>query len=81
MPVAINHFETSESGPKLPEGPIMSPKPGPTLDMAVAAPENAVKLSSPVSDKSSARMIKKKKYRKIKLITEAETVSLIIWPL
>ena len=37
---------------KFPFGPIMSPKPGPTFDIEVAAPEIADKKSSPEIDKS-----------------------------
>ena len=39
------HFEISETWLKLPFGPIISPKPGPTFDIAEAAAENAVRKS------------------------------------
>tara|TARA_B100000131_G_scaffold283710_1_gene291831 strand:+ start:405 stop:695 length:291 start_codon:yes stop_codon:yes gene_type:complete len=41
------HFEISETLLKFPFGPIISPRPGPTLDIEVAAPEIADKKSSP----------------------------------
>tara|TARA_B100001121_G_C18405521_1_gene487557 strand:+ start:382 stop:546 length:165 start_codon:yes stop_codon:yes gene_type:complete len=43
---------------KLPLGPIIDPRPGPTLDIDVAAPEIDVIKSRPVSD-SKAVIIKK----------------------
>tara|TARA_B100001173_G_C15908071_1_gene512894 strand:+ start:546 stop:845 length:300 start_codon:yes stop_codon:yes gene_type:complete len=46
------HFDISETWLKFPFGPIMSPKPGPTFDIEVAAPEIADKKSSPEIDKS-----------------------------
>ena len=42
------HFEIFETSPKFPFGPIISPRPGPTFDMAVADPETADKKSRPV---------------------------------
>ena len=46
---AINsHLAGSFRPPKLPEGPIWDPSPGPTLESAVAAPEIEVIRSSPV---------------------------------
>ena len=52
MPKHKSHFETSETSLKLPLGPIISPKPGPTLEIEVAAPETADRKSKPVIDKS-----------------------------
>ena len=46
---------------KLPSGPIIFPNPGPTLDIAVADPESADIKSSPLRDKSAARIKKIKK--------------------
>ena len=40
---------------KSPLGPIVDPKPGPTLDIDVAAPEIEVTKSSPVKDSITAR--------------------------
>ena len=39
---------------KSPLGPIVEPKPGPTLDIDVAAPEIEVTKSSPVKDSITA---------------------------
>jgi len=52
------HFEISGSDEKFPLGPITEPKPGPTLDIDVAAPEIEVIKSSPVNE-SNAVIIKK----------------------
>ena len=60
---------------KLPLGPIISPRPGPTLDIEVAAPEIADKKSSPEIDKSIEIIKNKSKYEKIKIITEFIKVS------
>ena len=46
---------------KLPFGPITSPNPGPTLDIAEAEPEIAVIKSKPSKDKRVARIKKMKK--------------------
>ena len=64
------HFDTSETWLKFPFGPIMSPRPGPTLDIAVAAQETADKKSRPVIDNSIDIIKNKNKYEKIKIITE-----------
>ena len=45
------HFETSGKLEKLPLGPIIEPKPGPTFEIEVAATEIAVTKSNPVKDK------------------------------
>ena len=52
---------------KFPLGPTISPKPGPTLDIAVAAPDTAVIKSKPFKDNNVAKMKKIKKYIKNKL--------------
>ena len=41
---------------KFPFGPIIDPKPGPTLEIEVAAPEIEVIKSKPVQDKSAVRL-------------------------
>ena len=46
---------------KLPLGPITSPKPGPTFDIAVAEPDIAETKSKPSKDRSAAKMKKMKK--------------------
>tara|TARA_Y100000768_G_C23681332_1_gene542431 strand:+ start:336 stop:683 length:348 start_codon:yes stop_codon:yes gene_type:complete len=64
------HFEISETWLKLPFGPIISPKPGPTFDIAVAAPDIADKKSNPEID-SKIEIIKNiNRYEKIKTKTE-----------
>tara|TARA_B100001123_G_scaffold334614_1_gene377939 strand:- start:39 stop:317 length:279 start_codon:yes stop_codon:yes gene_type:complete len=40
---------------KLPLGPITSPKPGPTFEIAEADPDKAVTKSKPFNDKSAAK--------------------------
>ena len=46
---------------KLPLGPIIPPKPGPTFDIAVAEPDIAETKSKPSKDRSAAKMKKMKK--------------------
>ena len=46
---------------KLPLGPIMSPNPGPTFDIAEAEPDSAVIKSKPFKDRNAAKMKKIKK--------------------
>ena len=47
------HLEKSERLEKLPLGPIISPKPGPTFEIDVAAAEIAVIKFNPSSDNSA----------------------------
>ena len=54
MPTVSSHLAASGSDEKLPAGPIMVPRPGPTLHTAVAAPLNAVVQSSPIRLKPKA---------------------------
>jgi hypothetical protein len=58
MPRVKIHFEISGNDEKSPLGPIIGPKPGPTFEIEVAAPEIAVIKSSPVKE-SRAVSIKK----------------------
>ena len=51
------HLDTSGINLKFPLGPITSPKPGPTFDIDVAAPDIADKKSRPVIDSSIATNI------------------------
>ena len=51
------HLEMSGRDEKLPFGPIVDPRPGPTFEIEVAAPEIAVKKSRP--DKDNKAEIKK----------------------
>ena len=48
----------SGSVEKLPLGPIIEPKPGPTLEIEVAAPEIEVTKSRPVSDNKAVKIKK-----------------------
>ena len=50
MPRLNAHLEGLESEEKLPVGPIISPNPGPTLEIEVAAPDIEVIKSKPVKD-------------------------------
>ena len=49
------HLALSGSGLKVPAGPIMSPNPGPTLEIDVTAPDIAVMKSKPTSESAIAR--------------------------
>ena len=75
MPNERSHFEESEISLKFPLGPIISPRPGPTLDIEVAAAEIADKKSKPVIDSKIDKNIKRKRYEKIKMITEFKKLS------
>ena len=52
------HFEISGKEEKFPLGPIIDPKPGPTLDIDVADAEIEVSISRPVKDKIRAIITK-----------------------
>ena len=43
-------METSGNDEKFPFGPIIDPRPGPTFDIEVAAPDIEVSKSSPLKD-------------------------------
>ena len=64
------NFNCSDTWLKFPFGPIISPSPGPTLDIAVAAPETADRKSKPVNDNNIATIKKINKYEKMKINTE-----------
>ena len=51
IPALRAHFDMLDNEEKLPSGPIISPSPGPTFDIAVAAPETEVTKSKPFKDK------------------------------
>ena len=53
MPIVKIHLEKSGNEEKLPLGPIIDPKPGPTFEIEVAAPEIAVIKSSPFKDNNA----------------------------
>ena len=50
MPNVNIHFETSGNEEKFPFGPITAPRPGPTFEIEVAAPDIEVMKSKPVKD-------------------------------
>ena len=56
MPIAKSHLAASGRAAKLPAGPMMGPSAGPTLQIAVAAPETAVMKSSPSAPSAAARI-------------------------
>ena len=56
------HFETSGRDEKSPLGPIVDPKPGPTLEIDVAAPEIDVIKSKPLKDNKAAKIKNITKY-------------------
>ena len=58
MPTVKIHLEISGKDEKSPLGPIIGPKPGPTFDIDVAAPEIAVIKSRPVNDNNAAKIKK-----------------------
>ena len=64
--MANSHLAGSESDWKFPAGPMISPRPGPTLPTACAAPDTLVMKSSPVAARASASAAKVKKYTKQK---------------
>ena len=66
---------------KLPEGPMIGPRPGPTLASAVPAPLVAVMKSNPSMPKVAANKQKITANRKKKLITESATESGMALPL
>ena len=53
MPILNTHLEKSGRREKLPFGPIIVPRPGPTLEIDVAAPEIEVIKSRPVKDNNA----------------------------
>ena len=59
----------------MPAGPMVAPRPGPTLAMAVAAPDAAVTKSRPSMPSATAKSAKLVTNRKKKLITDSDTPS------
>ena len=55
---------------KLPDGPIISPSPGPTFANAVVAPDIAVIKSKPVNDNNKAIIKNINKKANIKVMTD-----------
>lgn len=60
MPALKIHLALSGSDLKVPVGPIVSPRPGPTFEMDVSAPDIAVRKSSPTIDNAIASRAKDK---------------------
>ena len=54
MPALRIHLALSGSVLKVPVGPIVSPRPGPTFEMDVSAPDIAVRKSSPTIESATA---------------------------
>ena len=73
------HFEGLDNEEKLPSGPIISPSPGPTFEIEVAAPEIDVIKSRPVKDKIEVRTKKIIIYKYINDIIEAINLSSILF--
>ena len=64
------HLETSGIFLQFPSGPIIPPRPGPTFDIALAAPEIEVKKSNPEIERSIAIIKKIIRKKNINIITE-----------
>ncbi len=79
--MVISHLDASESDAKLPAGPSSGLRPGPALEMTVAAVPSASSGASPDSESSTERIRKLEKYRNTKLCTDVETLSGIGRPL
>ena len=63
MPSDKIHFEILGREEKSPFGPIIEPRPGPTLEIDVAAPDIEVTKSRPVKDNSAVKIKKITKYK------------------
>ena len=72
------HFEISGNLEKLPFGPMISPSPGPTFDIEVAAADIEVIKSSPVKDNKAVIIKKITMYKYINEITEDMNFSSIL---
>ena len=55
IPRLSNHLALSDKVKKFPSGPIIGPRPGPTLDIEVAAADTDVIKSKPVNDRQRVR--------------------------
>ena len=64
------YFSKLSRPPKFPVGPMVSPKPGPTLAKAVVAPDNAVIKSSPHKERLRVKITKKAKKQHIIVTAE-----------
>jgi hypothetical protein len=79
IPALKAHLDASDNVEKLPLGPIISPSPGPTFEIEVAAPEIAVIKSKPVKDKIEVKIKKIIIYKYINDIIEAINLSSILF--
>ena len=79
IPKLKTHFEGSDSDEKFPFGPIISPRPGPTFEIEVAAPEIEVTKSKPVNDNIEVRIKNITMYKKINEITDDINLSSILF--
>ena len=79
MPKLRAHLEASDNDEKFPFGPIISPSPGPTLEIEVAAPEIDVMKSKPVNDNIEVKIKNITIYKKIKEITDDINLSSILF--
>ena len=61
IPALKAHFDGLESEEKLPSGPIISPSPGPTFDIEVAAAEIADRKSRPEIERKIANIMNRKR--------------------
>ena len=64
------YFSKLSKPPKFPAGPMVSPKPGPTLAKAVVAPDNAVIKSNPHKERLRVKITKKAKKQHIIVIAD-----------
>ncbi len=78
IPKLSAHLEALDNEEKFPFGPIISPRPGPTLEIEVAAPEIDVMKSRPVNDNIEVRIKNITIYKKIKEITDDINLSSIL---
>ncbi len=71
------HFELTDNSEKLPLGPMSSPKPGPTLEMDVAAAEIEVIKLRPETDNKAVTIKNMTMYKNINDITDDINLSSI----
>ena len=72
------HFEKSDKFEKLPFGPIISPNPGPTFDIDVAAADIEVVKSRPLVDKRAVIRKKITIYKNMNEMIDAKNFSSIL---
>ena len=73
------HFEKSDKFEKLPFGPIISPNPGPTFDIDVAAADIEVVKSRPLVDKRAVIRKKITIYKNMNEMIDAKNFSSILF--